>query len=222
MKYLFLLIAIILTACDHRVKFADPMPPEIDIESTIPDFFLGTYVCESDSSRLHVDKYMAIKETYYIFETSVAEVNETENCSLVAGGLYLLGRKECIPFEFISEDSISAKVYDLDTIFAFRKDEVMKYHLGHLFINYMNKNQEWETWRFTPQLDGSIAFEFLAIPNDEEKIKRAAYDYETRIDSMEKVHYILNPTKKEFEEILTKDYMFQCDILVPINLEKGY
>jgi len=220
MKYFTTLIGIILfLACDHRVKFADAMPPDIELAESIPDVFLGTFICESDSSRLYINENSAVKESHYLFETSIQRIRETENCSLVAGGLYLPGRQECIPFKYIDGDSVSATVYELDTIFAFRENEAAKYYKGHLFVNYNNEKGEWDTWMFTPQTNGTILFEFIAVPDNERKIIDVTKDFVKRTDANEKIHYTLNPTKKEFDQILNRDYLFECDILTPVNLE---
>ncbi len=219
MKYILgFIIGLLLFSCDHRVKFSEAMPPTVEATGKIPEIFLGTFICESDSSRLYINEYSAIKESHFLFETSIQKVEETENCSLVAGGLYLPGRKECIPFKYISEDSISATIYELDTIFSFRENEVVKYYKGHLFVSFNNEKNEWETWMFTPQSDGTILFEFIAVPDNEKVIKDVTRDYSKRIDANEKVHYTLNPSKKEFDEILNKHYLFECDILIPVVL----
>ncbi|MBT8234458.1 MAG: hypothetical protein HKO66_02135 [Saprospiraceae bacterium] len=218
-KLFFLLLMLILISCDHRVKFSSAMPPEVEDLASIPESFLGTFICESDSSRLMIDKFSAVQESYYLFETTVARIKETENCSIADGGLYLPGRKTCIPFEYLTEDSIRAKVYEIDTLFAFRKNEIAKYDKGHLFINYKNDLAQWDTWIFTPQEDGNILFEFVAVPDNERKIKDVTNNYIKKIDDREKVHYTLNPTKKEFDEIINKGYLFECDILIPVNFE---
>ena len=131
----FLLILLTAISCEPAVVFKDAMPPEVDAITTIPKQFHGVYMCESDSSRIYIERDHAVQESYYQFITSVERVRESEDCSIVAGGLYLPGRKECIPFEWINEDSITAKVYELDTLFEFADDEVMKLYRGHLFLN---------------------------------------------------------------------------------------
>ena len=218
--FIFILF-LILTGCEPAVVFKDAMPPGVDPVTTVPKIFRGVYVSENDSARIYIEKDLAVQESFYEFVTSVARVHETEDCSIVAGGLYLPGRKECIPFEYINEDSITAKVYELDTIFSFDKDEVAKYYKGHLFLNLKSDSNNWICWMLTPQQDGSITLELIDIPDNKRKIEEISIDYETRNKDKKDVQYIINPTLVEFDKILEKEYTRKYDVLRPVNLENS-
>ncbi len=219
-----LLLAIILlsNSCEPVVAFDKAMPPEVESISSIPLEFIGVYMCESDSSLVYIDNDEIFKESYREFITTRDKVKETEGCSLVAGGIYLPGRKECIPVTFIGEDSISAKVYDIETLFSFREFEVAKYHKGHLFLNIRDKNEHWYTFIFTPNVDGSVEWKLVDVPRDIETIEAITPDYTSIPVGEDKVLYILSPTLVEFEDILEKEYFMDCEYLTPINSEHFY
>lgn len=222
MKYsvIYICVLFFLLACEPDVKFKNALPPGIESIDEIPVIFHGTFMCVSDSSRVYVNNSTIIMESHYVFETSLDKVDETENCSIVAGGLYLPVRKECIPFEYISEDSIRAKVYELDTMLRFNSNtEAVKYHEGHLYINKQGAEGHWSTWLLSPEENGSLLLRLIDIPENKEKIEAITSDYETiQRDSMD-VDYVLNPSFKEFEQIIVKNYLKECEELIPVNLE---
>lgn len=220
-RYVFILSLIILTACEPSVVFKDAMPPDIPSVNEIPKSFHGVFMCESDSSRIYIDRFSAVKESYYEFVTSIEKVMESEDCSIAAGGLYLPGRKECVPFEYVSEDSISAKVYELDTIFGFNENQIAKHYKGHLFLNEQNENKNWVTWLLSPQEDGKLVLELIVVPDRKKEVEEITFDYET-VKEKEKVKYIINPTLVEFERILNQEYFLECEILTPVNFEESH
>jgi len=210
----------ITLSCDPDVRFSDAMPPGIDSIESIPVSFHGTYMCESDGSRVFIDKMDIVLESYYKIRLSLADVEETEHCSIVAGGLYLPGRKECIPFEYISEDSITARVYELDTMVDLRRgNDVIKFYRGHLFINKSDGEGSWTAWMLSPHESGGWRFELIDIPAERDSIEAVTHSYTVMEVDSEEVNYLLDPTLVEFDRILDKKYITTCDVLQPINLE---
>jgi len=210
---------LMLVSCVPNVLFQEAVPPGVDAINEVPENFQGVFVCESDSSRIYADRFVVYNESYHMFVTAIDRVNETENCSIVAGGLYLPGRKECIPFEYIGEDSIQAKVYSIDTLFSFKDTEVMKLYKGRLFMNYQNDQNEWITYMISPMEDGAMNWEIIDVPDKVHTVEEITHDYKTRKNEDDETMYIIKPTLVEFDRILQKGYSSQCDILTPINFE---
>lgn len=206
-------------SCRPNVLFQESLPPGVDSIDRIPRMFQGVYICESDSSKMYADEKAVYNESYYQFITTLERIEETENCSIVAGGLFLPGRKECIPFEYIGEDSITAKVYTIDTLFSFRNDEIMKLYKGHLFMNYKNYLGEWITHMITPMEDRSMKWEIIDVPDKLNTIREITHEFTTRIDGSKATVYIIKPTLVEFDRILSRGYTRSCDILMPLNME---
>lgn len=208
-----------MASCVPNVLFQEAVPPEVDAINRVPDQFQGVFICESDSSRIYADQFVVYNESYHMFVTAIDRVDETENCSIVAGGLYLPGRKECIPFEYVGEDSIQAKVYTIDTLFSFQENEVMKLYKGRLFMNYQNELNEWITYMISPMADGAMKWEIIDVPDKVRTVEAITYDYTTRKNEDDETMYIIKPTLVEFDRILQKGYSSQCDVLTPINFE---
>lgn len=210
---------IFLYACQLNVLFDRSVPPGISSIDQIPSLFQGVYICESDSSVIYADRFIIYQESFYEFTTTLDQVRESEGCSVIDGGIYLPGRKECIPFEYLTEDSITAKVYDIDTLFAFREGEILKSYKGHLFFNYMDNNKNWMTFMITPLSDGALKWELIEVPNVEEKIKDITDQIVAYEEDNSHKRYIINPSLVEFDEIIEKDYTTLCDILNPVKFE---
>lgn len=219
LKYLFFISLLYFISCEPNVLFQEAVPPEVLAIDRLPEEFQGVYMCESDSSRMYADDFIIYNESYHQFVTTLDRIKDTEHCSIIAGGLYLPGRKECIPFEYISEDTITAKVYSIDTLFAFRDNEILKLYKGRLFMNYKNGLDEWVTFMISPMEDGAMNWELIDIPDRVRKVEAITQDYSVRVNVDDEKKYIIKPNLVEFERILDKNYLRPCDVLYPINLE---
>lgn len=216
--FVFSLLLLVFASCELDVYFADANPPGIEALNVIPQSFIGSFECESDGSRIHTNKRLIVQEFSRIFETSVAKVRETEECTIVAGGLYLPGRKECIPFEYINEDSIRATIYTIDTLFSFSDTEIAKEYKGRLFLNVKNELSEWITFMVSPQSDGSLLWEVIDVPTNIKKLEDVSQSFTTRVNSHDETKYTITTTLANFEDIISNDYKRECDVLYPIEL----
>ena len=212
-------IVLWILSCEPGVVFEEAMPPDVESIHHIPVQFTGAYLCESDSSRIFIYDQLAIKESAYEFTTTLDKISETEDCRILDGGLYLPGRKECVPFTYLTQDSISATLYDIDTLFNFRRYEVAKLYKGHLFLNQLDPQEHWITWMLSPEPDGALLLKLIDVPDKIKSVEAITQDYSTRVTEKEKVQYIINPTLVEFDRILKKEYTVECERLTPIILE---
>jgi hypothetical protein len=221
MKNLFTFIIFFsLFSCQQNTYFNEATPPGIPPIESIPVSFQGTYMCESDSSYIFANERLIYQESYHAFIATLDQIEDTEDCSIQSGGIYIAGRQECIPFEYIDEETITAKIYDIDTLFNFNNNQVAKVYKGRLFLNFMNKHQEWSTFMISPEPDGSLMWELIDIPEKSlDSIPLISPNYKTRLDKDDEVKYILRPNLIEFDQILEKKYTVECDRLQVVNLE---
>lgn len=213
----FSFVVFILSSCEPNVVFRQALPPQVDEINRIPDRFHGVFMCESDSSRIYVEDYLVLRESYFTFVIHVDRVRETEDCKITDGGLMLPGRKACVPFEYIDDEMIKADVYSIDTLFNFRKNEVMKMYKGRMFMNYENNLREFVTFMITPEIDGSMTWEIVNVPDKINHVEQITHEYTTRENRDQETIYVINPTLVEFERILEYDYLTECDILYPLH-----
>ncbi len=221
-NFLTLFILSLALACNPGVVFEHANPPSIEASKVIPGQYRGNYICESDSAIVKIDSRRIIQEVLVEFVTTLEKVQETEHCSIVDGGLYLPGRKECIPFEYIGEDTISAILFEQDTLFDLTRDHVAKMYRKQLFLNVPSDSGEWMTWIVRTESDGTLLYSYIDVPDNKELIDELTVNYRESRLKRDKTQYILQPTLMEFEEIIKKDFVLFCDRLIPINAEFDY
>ena len=72
---------------------------------------------------------------------------------------------------------------------------------------------------FTPNMDGSMLWEIIKVPDQINKIEAITYDYRSRQLDEDNTQYIINPTLVDFEKILDRGYTQTCDVLIPITTD---
>jgi|GEM_PF-1173224 len=214
---LIISLTFISFGCDTNVMFEDAMPPNVDIITTIPSSYQGTYLCESDSSIIHATNRSLVRESFLRFSSPIDQVRETEGCEIKNDSLFMPWSDVCLPFDYINDSTITATVHKFDTLFKFRKEEIAKYYKGRVFLNAQIYNdKKWVTSMLTKQEDGSVKWEQIQMPEDIEKVTAITPDFETKKTRKDETIYILNPTLVEFDKILEKNYVRQCDVFTPI------
>lgn len=221
-QLLFLSIVIsttLLTSCDSNVVFEEAMPAQIGALETIPDEFLGIYVCSSDSSIMYAHENVIFIESYFQFYTTLDQVKETENCNIIDNAIYLPGREECAEFTYVNEDTISVKVNFLDTLFGFRHFEQVKLYKGRLFFNLLDKESHWTSFMVSPKENGVLSFSMIDLSQDLDGLKELKYKelLKNKVGIEKKDQYLIKPTLIEFDMLLERDLTLICDSLVPIK-----
>ncbi len=217
--YVFLIFSL-LFSCEQNVVFIEPLPPGINVITKIPDVFQGVFTCESDESIFYVEEKIIYKESFFPFITTVERINETEHCSILDGGMYLRGKEECIPFEYISEDTIQAKIYSQDTLWTVNPNQVMKLYDEQLYLNIKQLDHQWSTFVITPQQDKTLLWELIHIPNNLRSVEKVTSNFEQKkIKDDKQLQYLLDLSMDDFNNIFKNKYFVECDILTPYNNE---
>tara|TARA_B100000497_G_C7664867_1_gene400785 strand:- start:516 stop:1133 length:618 start_codon:yes stop_codon:yes gene_type:complete len=202
------------------VYFENTMPPNIESISEIPNTLLGAYLCDSDNDMIYAENRLIYMMSYDQFVTSLDEINQTESCNFLNGELFLPNREECVPFEYLSDDKIRVTLSSIDTLFAFRKNEVAKMYKNRLFLNVKGElEEEWITYMISKRDHGVLLWERIEVPDEKEYLKSLTYKYETIEYQETEDKYVINPTLIEFDEFLEKEFTLECDVLIPINAE---
>ena len=225
MKYLgytVLAIFAMIISCTPPVVFDQPYPTNADNLSAIPDEYQGTFICESDSALLFIeDRQIYIRQEHF-FLLPLKDVEEFEECRIVGNEMYVAGRSECIPLEFLSDSLVRGIVLEYDTLFSLQETSVARLYEGHVALS-------------AELMDGQWSVSFLSLePNSD--IKYRAITDKTRIKNIEKItvlenitskddkeeRYKINPTMKQFDELFKDEKVFiECEYLtrVYVNLK---
>lgn len=223
MKNIYLLLAAVsILACEPKVLFKNALPPEGKILQTIPTQFQGVYYSECDTTILHVLPDVIYTEGYFEFTTTITRVHEEEGCRIADQGMYLRGTKECVPFEYLNGDTIRVKLVQKDTMFLISKHQVAKLYKNSIYLNHQDKNYNWVASRVTARGDGSLLWQLVDVPNKVDKVREITKDYKSYIRSDDEEIFVINPTQIEFETLLNKGYLKECDVFIPLNFEINY
>jgi hypothetical protein len=217
---LIILAALFALQCEPNVYFDTSMPPEVNAIEEIPNDFLGAYLCDSDNNVIYAENKLIYMMSYDQFTTTVEKINQTENCNLINGELYLPDREECVPFEYLTDNEIKVTLTSVDTLFAFRTDEVAKFYKDRLFLNVKGELEpDWITYMISPLDHGVLHWERIDVPDDQEYLSSLTHNYE-KIEYEElDDKYVISPTLLEFEEFLNREFTLHCEVLIPINAE---
>ncbi len=221
MKYWICLSLLgMLFSCEPKVVFDHTQPTGIDPIEEIPERYWGSYRCQSDSTLVIIEPHIAYQQYNYQIKMTIDQIEETENCSLADGGLYLPGRKQCYPIKYIHEDTVVGYVTDIDTLFSFSDDQVIKPYRGALIINQQLESDDWIIWTLGVNTDGSLQLNYLDLPEEIENIAEISADYDKVQRSKDIEQYVIRPTMREFDDLITTaDYQLECDVLIPVSLE---
>ena len=214
-----ILILSIMISCDSNIVFDNAMPQNAQELSLIPDEFQGIYICEGDSSIFYAHHNSVLIDTYFQFFTTLDQVKETENCSIADHGIFLPGKNECVPFEYVSEDTISFKVNITDTLFAFRSFEKLKLYKGRLFFNLQDKQGHWTTFMVSPMDGGALSLLMVDLSKDLEALQELEYKklLDQRIGIENKKQYLIKPNLIEFDLLIDRELTPICESLTPIK-----
>lgn len=214
-----ILILISIVACNPKVNFKSPMPPEVEEINTFPDEYCGLYFFESDSSRVMVTQDMITTETLITYKTPMKRVEESENCAIVDGGIHIIGRKECFAFDYINEDTILVKITETDTIFKFSENQVAKIDDKNIYLNYMGEKNEWMTFVMRPIKNDTYNIYIINIPNKEKNVRSITSNYTSRMRKDSTIIYTIDPSPREFNKTLRRKYLKLYEKVIPVNFE---
>lgn len=222
LSYSILFISIFIASCEPAVIFDTPMPPDVKEIETIPLALRGTYLCQSDSSLIHVSSRLVYAENFHTLMMPIKSIQETEGCVIIDGGLYLPCIKECIPFEYVNDSIVKFDVYYQDTLFQ-PSLGVLKFYKERLFINIEDQRGGWITHMVTPQQYGDLLWEMIDIPDDYSVLKDVSKKLTVKESPKSKLPlYIIKPTQIDFDEILNRDYTLHCETLTPVRINYYY
>lgn len=218
MKYLTLLSILVLIACEPKVYFKEAQPIDIEALTSIPAEYRGIYVFASDSTTVRATADVIAIDSYFEYETKLSNAQETEDCKIADGGIYLRGAKKCIPYESIDEDLVRAKIFSVDTIFSFNKYHTAKKYKNKLFMSYGDKEDKWVVNVLSPLGGGSILWELIDIPDKVHVIESISPSYCREMQPDSSFLYIIDPDLQGFQSILDRGFVTSCDTLHPFKI----
>lgn len=219
-KLSLLLFLLLIISCSSPVVFDDSYPKGIEELDQIPIQYQGYYMCESDSTLIVINDNNIYAQSSYFFESELEEMLKREQCTIQDGEIYLEEIEECIPFEYISEDSIRGMFYDVDTLFRLSQNARIKPYKGSLVLSQRIDNKEWILTLLSMDAYGNIIYKAITEEYDLETLQAITNTEQIDVDRNNEPIYKVKPTKKEFDALFESEKIFiECEYLIHVNPE---
>jgi len=219
-KVTFLIVVVLtlfMSGCEPGLVYEKAVPPGLDNLTEIPELYQGSFLCNTDSTRVYVTDKAIIEEYYHQFVTSIDKIDESENCVIVGRGIHFKDQQVCVPFEYISDRLVTGKIYKVDTLFSISPKQVLRTYKGHLFFNYQMPQGNWVATMLTPTDDAGFKLRLLDMNEDVTKIEATSAQVKTKELKDDKIQYIINPTLVEFDNIMEAPNRTACEKFIRIS-----
>lgn len=213
------IVGISFFSCGPNVYFKKALPPDVEATSVIPDKYCGLYFFESDSTRIIVQADMIITESIINYRTTLSKIEESDNCKISDIGVHLRGRKECFPFEYVSGDTILVKVSEMDTLFSFLEEDVLKLYEDKIYLNFLNAKNEWITMVLMDGDDEGFVMYLLNVDNKERVVKSITDNYTSSFKNDSTEIFIIDPTALEFKKLMQRKHLSFYDKIIPLKID---
>ncbi|MEM9547651.1 MAG: hypothetical protein AAGA77_16845 [Bacteroidota bacterium] len=218
-RYWFYVLACMLmvSACTPPVVFDQPYPLGEDDLIELPSKYTGTFICESDSNLLIIDKHEITLKKENFFLMPLKDVEERPDCTIDGDEMYVEGREECIPLEFVNDSIVKGFVEEYDTLFVMSKGSVARMYNGHVVLSKEMRDGQWAVSLLSLEENSDVTYRAIT---DKTKIKNIG-----RITAMENItttedkneRYKIKPTMKQFDELLQDKKVFiECEYLTRV------
>ena len=186
-----------LIACDGPLAtFSDPQPIEIDNLTKIPKRLQGQYLNLTDNSKLIIDDQQI--QRIYDFDIK-GHRNQLDSNTRIFGDTLIdleTKKKSLVKFD---GDSVIIHQHQIDTLFHFDNDNVIRKFKGYYFVSTRYDKENWEVQKL--QLSkGQLVMSSISTKLDIDNLKAIT---ETTQDTISP--YKFQMTKKQFNEFIEND-----------------
>lgn len=207
-------------SCTSPIVFDDAYPKDVDGLSYIPEYYQGLYMCESDNTLIVINESSIYAESGYFIEASIEDILAREQCTIEDGEIYLSEIGECLPFEYISEDSVRVQLYDIDTLFRISDQAKMKPYKGSLVVSQQIENDDWIITLLSMDAYGNISYRAITEDFDLEEVESITDPKQISVDRNGEPIYQVKPTRSEFDAMFeSKKIFIEYEYLIHMNPE---
>lgn len=220
-NYWIFSVVLLLASCTSPVVFDGAYPKNEPPLSGFPDYFQGAFMCESDSTIITIDEELILALDVNIFEESVQKINERETCTLIGNEIYFDEIQECVPVEFIGEDSVKGQYITVDTLFYLGPKSIAKMYRGSVILSQAVESEEWIISILSLDAYNNIYYRAINENSELDALADITEMKQVGVDRNSEPIYKIKPSKKEFDEIFDSQEIFLvCEYLMRVNLEE--
>ena len=193
------------------VIFAEPQPNLFAPLLSFQPIYRGVFLCDSDSSMVHVHAQTVFKEKTFQTKMALSEVAEDDNLTYSTGFLLIESEEQFIQVEE-RNDSIYFEVALKDTLFHIGEKHVLKFFRGHHILNKKISRNEWEVEVLSLVGELDLRYAKATLPNDLEELEEITPIRKTD-GAPEQI--LIRPTIMELSDILDYKLVFnECDYFI--------
>jgi len=190
-----------LTSCENVITFNKPQPEGVDSLTVIPKKLIGHYIGKDGATSLEINRFCIIQH----FDYDVKQLKDSldwEN----------LTRAEKSKYRSVGDSAIE-HVVDIDTLFSFSEDHVMKKFKGYYFLNSREGKRSW----FVQKLKLNKGLLTIGTIATKEELQTLEKVNESPIDT---TTYQLKFTRKQFHEYIDNDGFSKVDTFIRVKNPK--
>jgi hypothetical protein len=205
MKQLLFIFALIffLTGCgDHVVTFNLSQPEDADSLTVMPRKLQGHYIGKDGVTSLDISPNSMIMHSNYEIKLQKDSADWDSLSTLEKSKYRLIG------------DSVVERITDVDTIFFFSQDNVLKKFKGYYFLNTRLEKDSWYVQKLRLQRGVLI----IGSISTEEELKTLEKINESPIDT---ITYKIKFTRKQFHEYIDNDGFSKVDTFLCVSHGKN-
>ena len=207
---LFGFLGLLIWSCNEPpIVFTEPQPTALSPSPYISPIYRGTFLCESDSSIVHVQARTIFKEKNYAIATTKTELEKVDGVKLKDGFIEINGWQK-VEIKEVRGDSIFSDFLLRDTLFDLSPNQIIKSFRGHHIISKKLRAKDWEVIILSLDYDLNLRLSKTILPEDLEQLE--SITPVENISTESKTQYRISPTVMEFDEILKQKLIFEeCD-----------
>lgn len=215
-----LLFLVVVFSCEPPIVFTEPQPERVPPALTFNLPFRGIFLCEEDSTVVHVHGDCIFKEKVWQFNLSRENLDTIQDVRLIDNQLYSDFFDSYMKTEILPDGSYRGTLLVRDTFFHISNQQVLKYFQGYQVLSKKMDSGDWEVWLLGLDEYLNLTLHKTALPEDLNRIQEISPMED--ISTPEKRQFRLTPTIIEFSELLDRRLIFEaCGYYERIELERA-
>ena len=210
MKILKILFAVIvLLSCENPVRFEVPQPEGKSDEKRIPRALIGEYQNVYDSSTLSVSAGLIIKSIVADLSEHKAKLDSADRAIFKKDTTFSQIELSMKIDVVVKGDSVFQHIDLRDTIFSFRRGDVIKKYKGYYFLNHQTSSDNWYVTKLTKGRNG-LMLSTVSTKEDIDMLRELTGNGSDTV-------YNFSPTKRELRKFLKKKGFSETDTYIRIR-----
>ena len=215
-----LLFLVVVFSCEPPIVFTEPQPERVPPSLTFNLPFRGIFLCEEDSTVVHVHGDCIFKEKVWQFELSQENLDTLQDFQLINDQLFSDFYDSYMETEILPDGTYRGTLIIRDTFFAVGDKAILKYFRGYQVLNRYNENRDWEVWLLGLDEYLNLTLQKTKMPDDLDRVKEISPLED--ISNKDKIQYRMKPTLIEFSELMNSQLIFEaCGYFERIELERA-